>query len=297
VFGAALEQFDELWKASGAVGPPVSPIPLYYALSQGSRAVTAAHVASGDWQASGHGLSVRASSRAIGELAIEPHQGSSHSFGAFCQAVGSPQLTSPVQLADAWAAVPGFERVDGLGADATPTIQLDSISAGPGARPTNALLRGDLAVGLPNDAAEAAGALASRLAGYPAAAHGLCVKPPVPREPDPYRAQDGPSVEICWQTDDGTLRPLDEVAVRLGGENTGNFLQPGLGANSDQLTPFAATWAVLLALSSAARYYPDRWVAALDRDSSVLAIPIEEALARTRELLPWLLLHALQGTL
>src|SRR4051794_15647421 len=83
VFGAALEQFEELWKAAGAVGPSVSPIPLYYALSQGSRAVAAVHVPSGDWQASGHGLSVKAPSKAIGELTIAPHAGSSHSFGAF----------------------------------------------------------------------------------------------------------------------------------------------------------------------------------------------------------------------
>lgn len=297
VFSAALEQFDELWKAAGAVGPPVSPILLYYALSQGGRAVAAARVGSGDWQASGHGLSIRASSKAIGELSIEPHPGASHSFGVFCDAIGSPQLTSPVRLADMWAAVPGFERVDGLGADATPPLQLEAISAGPEARPTNALLRGDLAADLPSDADEAARALSLRLADYPGATHGLCVEPPVPRQAESHRRHEGPSVEVYWRADEGTIKPLHDVAVGLGGKNSGSFLQPGLGANSDQLTPFAATWAVLLALSSAARYYPDWWIAALDRDSSVLAIPIEEALARSRELMPWLLLHALEGTL
>jgi hypothetical protein len=297
VFGAALEQFDELWKATGSVGPTVSPIPLYYALSQGSRAVAAARVSSGDWQASGHGLSAKSSSRAIGELKIEPHQGSNHSFGAFCQAVGSTPLTAEVDLEDAWAAVPGFERVDGLGADATPTLELDAISAGPGTTTTNALLRGDLAAGLPANAQQAARALTLRLSSYSNATRGLRVEPPVPRNPDPYRPQDGPSVEVYWEADDGTARPLDEVAFRLGGPNTGTFLQPGLGANGDQLTPFAATWVVLLTLSSAARYYPDRWTAALDRDSSVLAVPIEDALSRTRELMPWLLRHALEGTL
>jgi hypothetical protein len=139
--------------------------------------------------------------------------------------------------------------------------------------------------------------LADRLKDYPRATDGLCVKPPVPREPDPYRPQDGPSVELYWQADGGSVRPLDTVTARLGGENSGAYLMPGLGANRDRLASFAATWAVLLALSSAARYHPDRWVAALDRDKSVLAIPIEEALGRTRELLPWLMLHALNGTL
>jgi hypothetical protein len=297
VFGAALEQFDELWQAAGTVGPPVSPIPLFYAMAQGSRAVTAVHIRDGDWQASGHGLSVRAPSNTIGELTIEPHDGSSHSFGAFCRAIGSSQLTSSARLTDVWAAVPGLERVDGLGADSNPALQLDAIASTPGNPATNALLRGDLAAGLPDDAEEAARTLAERLNEYPGVSDGFCVEPPVPRDPDPYRPQDGPSVEIYWRADDGTVRPLDSVAARLGGENTGNFILPALGANRDQLTPFAASWAVLLALSSAARYHPDRWVAALDRDKSVLAIPIEEALARTRESLPWLMLHALKGTL
>ena len=52
-------------------------------------------------------------------------------------------------------------------------------------------------------------------------------------------------------------------------------------------------WATLLALSSLARYHPERWTAALRRDQSQLAIPIEEALAVARELLPYMLLHAL----
>jgi hypothetical protein len=75
------------------------------------------------------------------------------------------------------------------------------------------------------------------------------------------------------------------------------MLVPGLGANQDKLKPFAAWWVVLLALSSAARYHPDRWMAALDRDASLLAVPIEDGLATARELLPWLLRHALEGTL
>jgi hypothetical protein len=38
-------------------------------------------------------------------------------------------------------------------------------------------------------------------------------------------------------------------------------------------------------------------VAALNRDESLLAVPIEEALAIARETLPWFVLHALRGEL
>jgi hypothetical protein len=156
VFGAALEQFDELWRAAVAVGPSVSPIPLFYALAQGGRAVAATHVPDGDWQASGHGLSVKAPSQEIGELMIEPHRGTGHAFGAFCRAIGSSPLTSGMRLADVWAAVPRLARVDGLGADATPVLELDYISGRPGQPATNAFIRGEIADGLPSDPEEAA---------------------------------------------------------------------------------------------------------------------------------------------
>jgi hypothetical protein len=47
------------------------------------------------------------------------------------------------------------------------------------------------------------------------------------------------------------------------------------------------------ALSSLARYHPERWTRALNRDRSVTAIPIEETLDVGREILPWLRLWQL----
>jgi len=54
LYGAALQQFDELIEASRNAGHASRPLPLFYALSQAGRAVVAAHGSSG--RVSSHGL-------------------------------------------------------------------------------------------------------------------------------------------------------------------------------------------------------------------------------------------------
>jgi hypothetical protein len=71
-------------------------------------------------------------------------------------------------------------------------------------------------------------------------------------------------------------------------------LQPALNTAGDVLDFLPLWWATLLALSSIARYSPDRWMAALARDRSICAVPIEEALKNAHELLPHMLLAALE---
>jgi hypothetical protein len=66
-----------------------------------------------------------------------------------------------------------------------------------------------------------------------------------------------------------------------------------LNEADDVLHPLAQWWAVLLGLSSLARYHPERWGDALARDKSAAAIPIEEALDIGRDVLPGMLLDAI----
>lgn len=61
-FVAALEQFEELIRASRVVAPAAQPLPLFYALSQAGRAIGAARLEN-DWQLHGHGLSIPRSRR------------------------------------------------------------------------------------------------------------------------------------------------------------------------------------------------------------------------------------------
>lgn len=57
-YAAAMEQFEDLLRAAEQVGPAARPLPLFYALSQAGRAVTAAH-ADEPWQLRGHGLQLK----------------------------------------------------------------------------------------------------------------------------------------------------------------------------------------------------------------------------------------------
>lgn len=59
VFGAALQQSEELFEASAAAGVASKPVPLFYALSQAGRAIAAAHNPDETWRIFGHGLNVR----------------------------------------------------------------------------------------------------------------------------------------------------------------------------------------------------------------------------------------------
>ena len=97
-----------------------------------------------------------------------------------------------------------------------------------------------------------------------------------------------PQVEIGWHAADGTAIPVDSVA-----QDGNGCLRPQLNDAGDTLPSLALWWATLLTLSSLARYHPEQWNDALDRDKAVTAIPIEEALHVGREMLPWLLVKAL----
>jgi hypothetical protein len=55
-------------------------------------------------------------------------------------------------------------------------------------------------------------------------------------------------------------------------------------------------WALLLGLSSLARYEPAAWAAAIDLDSSELAVSLERVLDVASERLPMRILRSLQPT-
>jgi hypothetical protein len=55
-FGAGLEQAEQLWRASETVGPIVSPLLLFYGLTQAGRAICAAGMPASAWRpAESHG--------------------------------------------------------------------------------------------------------------------------------------------------------------------------------------------------------------------------------------------------
>lgn len=283
VFGAALEQFDGLARASGEVGLPIAPILVFYALAQANQAIAAAQIPGNDWRPVGHGLGVRAPSQVLGDVIVSPDENARSSFRLFCQAIGSAHLTGPITLNEAWAAVPLLRRVEGLGAGYREAMRLEARGD------DRAYISGPLASELRPPIEEATSALRERLdEAYPDGSAGLLV--------EEFASTDdgGPKVLVSWRDPSHARRPIEEIAPPLLGKGGGPVFSPML-STGDVLSPVAAWWVVTLALSSVARYRPDLWRASLDRDRSPIAIAVEDGLGATRELLPIIVMWALTG--
>ena len=290
VFGAALQQFEELLIAARAVGHASAPLPLFYALSQAGRAIAAARCRDDRWDFKGHGLSVDENREEVGRTVVKPNprRDRRDAFSVVADSTGSDTLDGPVELRELWASIPQLPRVEGLGAESPSAIQLSgspfSVAPIPHDSPAMvqaALLRIEEAA-LPDDQRD--DAVAARLTQYPAA--------------HPYKliggmtssAQDlwlsfAVGDEEQWRTVADVGEPyLDELAL---------YLRPSLGPSGRVPSVLMTWWAVLLALSQLARYVPGAWTAALDRDNSTFAVPIEIGLRTAQRIMPRLVLHAL----
>lgn len=288
VFGAALEQWDALIVASGNVPPSASPILVFYALAQAGRALCAAAVSGQPWAPASHGLAVGDPTPDLGATLVSPDDRRDSAFRLFCRALGAQGLTAPTTLSRLWASHIHLDTSPSLGGNALRVIQLDGVSGEP---MTRAHLRGEAARDLPRNTDAATATLRERLRDYPAARDLVVLD-----VPQPFASPAEPRVEIGWLLDHGAPRPVAKRAPGpVSGDAAGHTLYPALNDAGDVLPPLALWWATLLALSSIARYQPEAWHDALARDRSKSAIAIEQALEVSRELLPWMLLSALES--
>ena len=283
VFGSSLEQFDELLEAAAAVRPAAAPIPLFYALSQAGRALAAVHISDSPWRPRSHGLRVGDPQKTIGDAMLTPEASKAGSFQLFCRSIGSAPLTAPVSLGAVWAATGRFQRATGLGAGHPSPLTLQPLD---GQLAGCAVLEGDAAADLPDHEAHAAVLLRERLGRYPSSRKGI-----LRVEPDPWPGMTfaTPRVVVSWRTPEGEALELTDVAQQefVGAEGR-LLLRPALADGGATLDPIAAMYASLLGLSSLARYHPDAWQAALNRDLAETAITIETAIDLARELLPYI---------
>lgn len=104
---ASLQQFEELLAAAATVSPAARPLPLFYALSQATRAICAARLPN-DFLLARHGLSWQAAQGPVDLMhrvvAPEPHR--SASFTRLCAALGCDALSAPITLGALWRALP-----------------------------------------------------------------------------------------------------------------------------------------------------------------------------------------------
>jgi len=82
-------------------------------------------------------------------------------------------------------------------------------------------------------------------------------------------------------------KTLDDLGVACYRSADDCLVTPAIGSMAVGLHPFLALWAVLLALSSLARYEPATWSKMIDIDRSAEANPIEHLLEEAAESVQW----------
>ncbi len=300
-YAAAIEQFEELMRAAEQVGAAARPLPLFYALSQAGRAVAAAH-ADEPWQLRGHGLQLKDEGQPLLTRRITPDRRSDASFRRVAQATGSEVLEQPVTVSALCASLPDLAVVPELCGTNPRALFVQPIAKSGGAvlvmgRDVDAYV-----VNLPAEvvtATDPAAVLGEHLLHYPSAADWAA-----PEHLQLFPPADGwgATAVIRWRVSDDVRSPnepdrqarIRRVAPQYRYADQ-QWCRPAV-APGTVLSPLMTWWALLYALSMVARYEPDAWVASLDVDKSQLAVPLEGILEDALEVVPHLVLDALQAT-
>lgn len=296
-----MQQFEELMQAAKQVGATARPLPLFYALSQAGRAVAAAH-AGEPWQLRGHGLGLKDEGQALLNRHICPAGKSDASFRRVAQTIGSDVLEESVTVSALCASLPDLAVVPELcGANPRALFVKPIVKSGGAAlvmsREVDAYV-----VNFPADlgaATDPAAAVGEHLRHYPSAA-GWAV--PEPLRLFPPADGWGAAAVLRWRVSDDVQSPNEpdrqarmiEVAPRYRHFDQ-QWCRPAVALGT-VLSPLMTWWALLYALSMVARYEPDAWVGLLDVDESQLAVPLEGVVEDALEVVPHLVLDALQAT-
>lgn len=291
-YGAALSQFDELMATAIEASARSRPLPLFYALSQAGRAISAAHGGEA-WKLRGHGLSAPELDCAdVCEVKVKPARSSSgettDSFSGVATACGSGLLAEPASIGELWSSLPGVS---------------DLLTGDQWLRPLQVFVDETTlnhplhdfghvtgyVIGLRGKTPEEA---FQELADYPMAQNATV------REIQGIFADHltplGHGKEVRWPTGEEDFfawqRTLDEVLPkdRL---TDGRWLRPAVAQTA--LSQLMTWWTLLYGLSMLARYEPGSWVTALDLDQPGLAAQLAELLDVAVEAIPSLIIEAL----
>lgn len=277
-FSAAMQQFEDLLAASAAVGSASRPITLYYATVQAGLAVAAAHKTD-PWSFSRHGLKLHNPRTPVADIVVGPEGAGAFQFVA--QATGSPVLHSPVPFGALWASLP-----DLMDAPLTPPSVARALIIQPDWLAPNGAAT--VVVNSQNPGYESfADHLSKTLTAYPDI-EGFAVVPESYSEVRKGRWTAG----LRWNRH----IDFDEVAPAYR-YNDDRFLRPSLdGQGNRPPSPFMTWWAMLYAFSMLSRYYPREWAAALNIDKSPVAHLLEYCLDLALDVIPHLVMEALDGT-
>jgi hypothetical protein len=290
LYGASLEQFEQLLTAAEAIGPAARPLPLFYALNQAGRAIVAARGESAEIY--GHGLTEDRQNPQPADLLHRrvkrrPSQNGRDAFSAVSRAIGSPEPKSAIEIGEAWVSLPNtfmipelswqphwrqvltvFDRTPQKNQENEAEVQVASFGGNPYHNEANTLIS-QRYPSLPNGTK-------MRTKGSSSLPKGNWI------------------VVLSWDAEND----FDAIAPASEGEwgtDSARYIQPTLADERELLNPLMLWWVVLFGLSLIARYQPGLWVEALELDHSELAVPLEGVLDSALTSIPSLVHHELLG--
>lgn len=324
IFSAGLEQAEQLWAASDAVGSVASPLLMFYGLTQAGRALCAAGFQqNAGWRSKhGHGLEfklVRPPDGALINLRnVTVAECGSGLVQTIAEVLSTPILAAATSILELIASLDGdFYFFDPalLGTPRPLVVREEGLASMQWGDPAVAALSiGPVPVAWMDRFHLVAATEQSP--GY------RQIQRPTPAEvaewlrryptlntlgaPSEVRdivtlPGDHPFVRVQWNSHgepavkqhEWTLRFLDVVKQpdRYRPYVHGLAL-PALGGNARPQHPLISWWLVLYSLSMLARYYPNEWTQALDVDRSNLAVALDHLIATARRQVPRLIVEA-----
>jgi hypothetical protein len=292
LYGASLEQFDQLLHAARQIGPAARPLPLFYALSQAGRAIVAAR--GENPEVTGHGLIEDRQRPAAADLLhrrIErkPARNGQDAFGAVSRAISSPEPKTSIELGELWVGLPSTYMIPGSSWQPDWRQVLVVFDSRPRENKEGEFELQIASFGGNPHHDEISTVLAQR---YPT----LPPRTKLARKTgdNPLRRGNWVAV-LSWSGDHAfdSIAPADHS--KFSDTNGGRHLRPTLAGDSDLLNPLMSWWVLLFGLSIFARYHPSVWMEALEVDNSELAVPLEGVLDSALHTIPALVHHELLG--
>lgn len=303
MFQSALEQCEQFLGAAGDTGYATQPVQLFYALSQAGRAIVASSPRVGNqaWRVSGHGLTANTNAAVAADVMVTATRVGL--FPAVASALGVEALVpdEPVALRELWPLLP--ETVDvPFTADAMLPVLFFFQDGWPKIGP----FVGAEVKGIPRRVLDLYGQdrvrIKEHLDHYPAL-RGCMLRVPL-RVSQPMGGRDwgcrgpGMGLSVEWRSASPPLmllgpKTLSDLGVACYRSDDDSVVTPAIGSMATGLHPFLALWAVLLALSSLARYEPATWSKMINIDRSAEANAIEHLLEEAKTSVPAAVLHLL----
>jgi hypothetical protein len=284
IYGAGLEQFEQLLHAAEVVGPAARPLPLFYALSQAGRSIVAAQ--GKEAEIVGHGLSedkVDPPPEDLLHRRIErtPRKDRRDAFSAVSDAIGSPTFYGGIELGALWVALPETYRIpdESWLPEWRPALAILDETAYQGAE-GEVRVQAMSAGGNPH--LDAASTLRGR---YPS----LPTDTKVGVKEGEGLGRGNWFAVLTWEE----KTKLRQVARGTSLDEKALQLRPTLPGQQEQVSDLMSWWTLLFGLSIFARYHPGLWMEALAVDHSELAVPLEAVLDRALAVIPALVHEAL----